>query len=1333
MSKEKVCFFLIIHAKRPRSPGVLLKGASLLEEHFNLVYEFFFKLSSSFQVFLKASLLAESMIDILLLVLCGMSCCALAKESNGKYSTPLLDVKVHQLVLEANQTLQLKCRGRGALHWVLPFDVSRSNQSLRVEHSRCRKQHCSTLTLSPALARHTGSYRCAYRHRQERHTAVYIYVTDSQRPFVKDQTEIPELLYLMEGKPLLFPCRVTTPDTSVSLVKFQAPVQTLVPDQKDIIWNSKEGFTIRSPSIVHTGMFYCEATLNGVKHKQHFLVYRPVYEIYDVYLNSTGPVQALQGDRLVLNCTATAPHNSRVNIRWSYPGEGLRKISATKRIERRATHVVFYSILTISQLRKYDRGVYVCHVRNDRARRTANTTVTVYDQPFIRLKHRNGSQVQALAGQRSFRLSPKIRAFPAPEIIWLKDGMVAAEKCSRYHMDGSSLVIRDVAENDAGVYTVLAGIQKFGLYQNLTISLVVNAKPQIGEKAVSVRDPGTVQRGSRHALRCTSSGVPPPQIQWLWHPCPPKGRCVPPPTLPPRTPRRVTSQPAVWKWRPVTELTEGTATDNHVLSITQRQDTLQGRNRTVGVLTVSEALVSGAYRCVASSAVGEDEMDILFYVTDVPEGFVVQVGEESTEGGDLNLSCSVSRHLYSALSWHKVTDRSQATPQPTGPALGGEEKWGEFSRILNLLLSNLTMAHSGMYQCSARHLLTGERVHLETRVEVTALEAPSLLHNLSDCRVNVSTSVTLQCPVTGVPLPLITWYKDHRRLQQVSGIMMAPEGGALHIDRITVEDQGLYTCQATNGRGSVESSAYVWVEGSSEEASLEVLTLMCTCVVAAVFWVLLTLLIRKLKQPRPSAGKPGYLSIVLDPGEGPLTEQCDRLQFDPAKWEFPRDRLKLEKPLGQGAFGRVLQASAFGIGSSYGCTTVAVKMLKEGATPSEHKALMTELKIFNHIGHHLNVVNLLGACTKPGGPLMVIVEYCRHGNLSAYLKSKRELFLMNTLRQEGDCGKRRLVSVASSQSSASSGFGEEREEEEEDSRVWNSESPLLFEDLISYSFQVARGMEFLATRKCIHRDLAARNVLLSDNNVVKICDFGLARDIYKNPDYVRKGDARLPLKWMAPESIFDKVFTTQSDVWSFGILLWEIFSLGASPYPGLSMDEEFCHRLKHGTRMRPPEYSTPEIYNTMLACWEKEPSDRPTFTVLVNTLGDLLQAQVQQAGKDYIPLDPFHGGESGVVMQQDYRDTSQRCINTRGVDTIRTFEENPQGNSLETDSGMVLPSEELKYLKWSEKLQPGDLRKLFSLGRCRGIMGYTEALPCVSSSSGVDRKSERHIIPCDTE
>uniref|UniRef100_A0A8C4DM90 receptor protein-tyrosine kinase n=1 Tax=Dicentrarchus labrax TaxID=13489 RepID=A0A8C4DM90_DICLA len=1088
------------------------------------------------------------------------------KDQKGKYSVPILDVKTRHLVLDINQTLLLNCRGRWELTWAFPSGLA--SDQVRVEESRCGRtsqQYCSRVTVSRIQARHTGQFRCRYRHRTRKQTFIYVYVTDSQQPFVEHPGTSPDVLYMKEKQPLVIPCRVTHPNVTTTLVKF--PNHSLSPDQRNIIWNSKQGFTIRTPTFYYIGLFYCQTITDGITHKSRiYFVHRPgQHNILDVYLNSSGPVQALKGERLVLNCTATGELNTRVNITWDYPGKVRPTLKS--RLVKHRTHMLFYNILTIPKLQRSDRGLYTCRVTSGENTKQQKVTVTVYGEyhPFIRLKPRHASVMEVQAGQKSYRIAPKLRAFPAPEVIWLKDGMVAAEQCARYHMDGNSLVIRDVAEEDAGKYTVLVRIQEHGLYQNLTLILEVNVSPQIGEKAVSLQDPGSVPRGSRQALHCTSHGVPPPHIQWLWHPCPSK-----------------------------------------------------------------EAFVSGVYRCVASNSAGTDQLDLHFYVTDVPGGFSVSQGEEPREGGDHHLTCVANKYLYTALSWQRVNDTEDAHPR--SPALIGQRLVsGELSISLVLLLSNLTARDSGAYRCSARHLITGHETHLDTQVVVTILEPPVLLNNLTDCTVNVSSSVILSCLSEGVPTPTITWYKDERALSQGSGIVISPEDGTLHIDRITGEDQGLYTCQATNDRGSAESSAYIWVNGASEASFLEIPTLTCTCVVATLFWLLLTLFIRKLKQPNSSNTKPEYLSIILDTGEGPIEEQCERLQYDPNQWEFPRERLQLGKPLGRGAFGKVMQASAFGIDNATSCSTVAVKMLKEGATASEHKALMTELKILNHIGHHLNVVNLLGACTKPGGPLMVIVEYCCYGNLSTFLKSKREVFVHNTLRKKQNyppnCTQQELnehfpvfvhhktavlhpCALPLDPKSASN-------------------SPLFLEDLISFSFQVARGMEFLASRKCIHRDLAARNILLSDNKVVKICDFGLARDIYKDPDYVRKGDARLPLKWMSPESIFDKVFTTQSDVWSYGILLWEIFSLGASPYPGLQIDEEFCHRLKGGTRMRAPEYSTPEIYSTMLACWEASSSDRPTFTNLVETLGDLLQARVQQDGKDYIPLGSFMTGDPG--------------------------------------------------------------------------------------------------------
>ncbi|XP_070709059.1 vascular endothelial growth factor receptor 1 [Pempheris klunzingeri] len=1254
---------------------------------------------------------------ILICVLCGLyGVLGKDKDQKGKYSVPILDVKTRQLVLDTNQTLLLSCRGRWELTWALPSGLDRDQ--VQVEESRCGRtsqQYCSHVTVRRSQAQHTGLFRCRYRHRTRKQTSIYVYVTDSQQPFVEHPGLSPDVLYMKEKQPLVIPCRVTHPNVTTTLIKF--PNRSLSPDQRNIIWNSKQGFTIRTPTFYYIGLFYCQAVTDGVTHKSRiFFVHRPVSNITEVYLNSSGPVQALKGERLVLNCTATGELNTRVNITWDYPGKNNNTGSTSKRLLRHRTHMLFYSILTIPKLQRSDRGLYTCRVTSGENTKQQKVTVTIYDRPFIRMKPRHGSVLEVQAGQKSYRISPKLRAFPAPEVIWLKDGMVAAEQCSRYHMDGNSLVIRDVAEQDAGKYTVLVRIQEHGLYQNLTLTLVVNVSPQIGEKAVSLEDPSSVPRGSRQALHCTSHGVPPPHIQWLWHPCPSKGLCACP-----------TSSSL---WSPVTERVPATSTSNHILSVTHRQEVLQGKKKTVGVLTVAEAFVSGLYRCVASNSAGTDQLDVHFYVTDVPGGFGVSQREEPREGGDLHLTCTANKYLYMALSWQRVNNTGgvpSRSPAPSGQRLTSSE----FSNSLVLLLSNLTARDSGAYRCSAHHLITGQETHLDTQVVVTILERPVLLSNLTDCTVNVSSSVSLSCPSEGVPPPTITWYKDEHALSQGSGIVISPEDGTLHIDRITVEDQGLYTCQATNERGSAESSAYIWVNGASEASFLEIPTLTCTCVVATLFWLLLTLFIRKLRQPNSSTTKPEYLSIILDTGEGPIEEQCERLQYDPSQWEFPRERLKLGKPLGRGAFGKVMQASAFGIDNTSSCRTVAVKMLKEGATASEHKALMTELKILNHIGHHLNVVNLLGACTK-GGPLMVIVEYCCYGNLSSFLKSKREVFVHNTLAGGKDGGPGCVSSKSDSQSNFRTEFFERDDKGSQLDPESSSNSPLFLEDLISFSFQVARGMEFLASRKCIHRDLAARNILLSDNKVVKICDFGLARDIYKDPDYVRKGDARLPLKWMSPESIFDKVFTTQSDVWSYGILLWEIFSLGASPYPGLHIDEEFCHRLKAGTRMRAPEYSTPEMYSTMLACWEANPSDRPTFTNLVETLGDLLQARVQQDGKDYIPLGSYMSRDTD--QSEGFKENPLAVTNLsymRGVATLQIFEElpceEPDGpDDEQSDSGMVLPSEELKHVRWNNGTNNRKLRRFFAFTKCRD-----NQVPFLCDDVTGLHDDEPSSLPCD--
>jgi serine/threonine protein kinase len=155
-------------------------------------------------------------------------------------------------------------------------------------------------------------------------------------------------------------------------------------------------------------------------------------------------------------------------------------------------------------------------------------------------------------------------------------------------------------------------------------------------------------------------------------------------------------------------------------------------------------------------------------------------------------------------------------------------------------------------------------------------------------------------------------------------------------------------------------------------------------------------------------------------------------------------------------------------------------------------------------------------------------------------------------------------------------------------------------------------MEYLASRKILHGDLAARNVLLAERNVVKICDFGLAKEMYHEKYKKKSEGVLLPVKWMAIESICLGVFSTQSDVWSFGVVMWELFTLGKTPYPGMEADERFYKMLNDGYRMEKPAYAPSSIYDLMTECWNHEPSARPSFTGLSDRIGDLMEEGLRQ-------------------------------------------------------------------------------------------------------------------------
>ncbi|XP_078267118.1 platelet-derived growth factor receptor beta-like [Rhinoraja longicauda] len=165
----------------------------------------------------------------------------------------------------------------------------------------------------------------------------------------------------------------------------------------------------------------------------------------------------------------------------------------------------------------------------------------------------------------------------------------------------------------------------------------------------------------------------------------------------------------------------------------------------------------------------------------------------------------------------------------------------------------------------------------------------------------------------------------------------------------------------------------------------------------------------------------------------------------------------------------------------------------------------------------------------------------------------------------------------------------------------------------------------LALRNCVHRDLAARNVLICEGKLAKICDFGLARDIVNDSNYISRGSTFLPLKWMAPESIFNNLYTSLSDVWSYAVLLWEIFTLGGTPYPELPINDQFYNAIRRGYRMPKPPYATDEIYAIMKKCWNDEFEKRPSFSSLVTSIGNLLtdsyKKKYAQVNKEFLKSD----------------------------------------------------------------------------------------------------------------
>uniref|UniRef100_A0A8C5DMS9 receptor protein-tyrosine kinase n=1 Tax=Gouania willdenowi TaxID=441366 RepID=A0A8C5DMS9_GOUWI len=654
------------------------------------------------------------------------------------------------------------------------------------------------------------------------------------------------------------------------------------------------------------------------------------------------------------------------------------------------------------------------------------------------------------------------------------------------------------------------------------------------------------------------------------------------------------------------------------------------------ILTISavDLTDTGNLTCIGTNEAGSNSSTTYLLVVDKPyirlspqlspkltyKGLSVEVNE----GEDLELTVFIEAYpQIKEHKWHMPISPRTSTQ---------EQKFIQYNNRYHAILQlrRMNVQEQGQYTFYARSDLTNASITFQVQM----YQRPVAV-------VRWENVTTLTCTSFGYPAPRIIWYQclgirptcnENNTGLQLAIPLQAPTVEVQREEYGAVGVESVLTVGPSSRRMTVECVAFNVAGVSSDTFAMEVSDTLFTSTltgaagILAILLVLLVFLLYKYKQkPRYEIrwkiieARDGNNYTFIDPTQLPYSE----------KWEFPRDKLKLGKILGAGAFGKVVEATAYGLDKEDNALRVAVKMLKASAHSDEREALMSELKIMSHLGHHKNIVNLLGACTY-GGPVLVITEYCSLGDLLNFLRHKAETFenfVMNIPEMTEVPSdyknifsqKQFIRSDSGISSSSSSSYLEMRPSQlptmktiEDCACEETGDWPLDMDDLLKFSFQVAQGLDFLATKNCIHRDVAARNVLLTNHREAKICDFGLARDIMNDSNYVVKGNARLPVKWMAPESIFDCIYTVQSDVWSYGILLWEIFSLGKSPYPSMAVDSRFYKMLKHGYQMAQPDFAPPKIYMIMKMCWNLEPTMRPTFSAICEMIERLIGEQPEE-------------------------------------------------------------------------------------------------------------------------
>ncbi|KAK7176816.1 hypothetical protein R3I93_000917 [Phoxinus phoxinus] len=588
---------------------------------------------------------------------------------------------------------------------------------------------------------------------------------------------------------------------------------------------------------------------------------------------------------------------------------------------------------------------------------------------------------------------------------------------------------------------------------------------------------------------------------------------------------------------------------------------------------------------------------------DLPDISVAHSNLTVLEGDNVMLSCNGSGSPLPEVDWTVTGLHSINTHQ-------SNVYWPNIHSI-NLTLVNVSRDDNGfVLTCISENVVGMTNVSLQLAVlfppVILKLDEPERRHH-----------TCIEFTVRGFPHPSLRWFHKDREIQQSEYIRMEMEyyqdylEGCLTFENPTHYDNGYYTLVATNSLGSVTKTVHGYfleppfIEDDGiieytptpedeakrpEEDSFGMSIAVGLAGFGCVFLVVIFVLINKYSR-RNKFGIKGPVAVIsgeedsasplhhvnhgivtpcsLDAGPDAVVIGMSRIPVienpqyfrhghscnKPTTYvqHIKRRDIVLKRELGEGAFGKVFLAECYNLSPTKDKMLVAVKTLKD-PTLTARKDFQREAELLTNLQHE-HIVMFYGVCVD-GDPLIMVFEYMKHGDLNKFLRAH---------------GPDAMILV--------------------DGQPMQSNGELGLSQMLHIGSQIAAGMVYLSSQHFVHRDLATRNCLVGNGLLVKIGDFGMSRDIYSSDYYRVGGHTMLPIRWMPPESIMYRKFSTESDVWSFGVIMWEVFTYGKQPWFQLS-NNEVIECITQGRVLDRPRLCPKEVYDLMLGCWQREPQQR---------------------------------------------------------------------------------------------------------------------------------------------